>query len=91
MKTIYCLSQQRVLHAMPFKARRLYVVDSGSNADGHWNETPRAIAIIIKPPIIWSGFIALCFLGFISLIYFSVRLYFQQKLERNIKCFANKP
>lgn len=55
----------------------------GANADGHWNETPRAISIVINPPyyLTW-WFLAFCVLIAIGIIYGFVRLYFQRKLER---------
>ncbi len=55
----------------------------GANADGHWNETPRAIEIIIHPPyyLTW-WFITLCVLLAIGIIYGLVRLYYQRQLEK---------
>lgn len=55
----------------------------GANADGHWNETPRAIEIIVKPPFYLTWwFISLWVLLAIGIIYGSVRLYYQRKLEK---------
>lgn len=55
----------------------------GANADGHWNETPRAIEIIIHPPFYLTWwFITLVILLGIGIIYGAVRLYYQRKLER---------
>jgi signal transduction histidine kinase/ligand-binding sensor domain-containing protein len=55
----------------------------GANADGHWNETPRAIEIIVEPPFYLTWwFITLCVLLAIGIIYGSVRMYFQRKLEK---------
>ncbi len=55
----------------------------GANADGHWNETPRAIEIIIHPPyyLTW-WFITLCVLLAIGIIFGVVRIYYQRQLEK---------
>lgn len=55
----------------------------GANADGHWNETPRAIEIIIDPPFYLTWwFITLCVLLAIGIIYGVVRIYYQRQLEK---------
>lgn len=55
----------------------------GANADGHWNETPRAIEIIIDPPFYLTWwFITLCVLLAIGIIYGVVRIYYQSQLEK---------
>ncbi len=55
----------------------------GANADGHWNETPRAIEIIIDPPFYLTWwFITLCVLLAIGIIYGVVRIYYQRRLEK---------
>lgn len=55
----------------------------GANADGQWNESPRAIEIIVKPPFYLTWwFITFLVLLAVGIIYGSVRLYYQRKLEK---------
>ncbi|HSF90491.1 MAG TPA: triple tyrosine motif-containing protein [Saprospiraceae bacterium] len=55
----------------------------GANADGHWNETPRVIEIIVNPPFYLTWwFITLCVLLAIGIIYGAVRMYYQRQLEK---------
>ncbi len=55
----------------------------GANSDGHWNRSPRVIEIIINPPFYLSWwFILFCVILVIGIIYGSIRLYYQRKLER---------
>ncbi len=54
----------------------------GANADGHWNEKPRAIEITVLPPfwLTW-WFISLMALAGITIVYGAVWLYYQRKLK----------
>jgi len=56
----------------------------GANADGHWNEKPRAIEITVLPPfwLTW-WFISLMALAGIMIVYGAVRIYYQRKLEQS--------
>jgi signal transduction histidine kinase/ligand-binding sensor domain-containing protein len=56
----------------------------GANADGHWNEKPRAIAITILPPF-WLTWWFMTLMGMIGIgiVYGAIRLYYQRKLEQS--------
>ncbi|MFI5405623.1 MAG: triple tyrosine motif-containing protein, partial [Nitrososphaerales archaeon] len=55
----------------------------GSNSDGVWNKEPREISIIIRPPF-WRTwwFITLSIAVVAFLAYWTIRTYYQRKLEK---------
>ncbi len=54
-----------------------------ANSDGIWNPTPKTIAITILPPF-WMTwwFIALASLASIGLIYYTIKSYYNRKIEK---------